>query len=76
MDRTTWRVSAPDHRRHDMARHRRERSEEEAAIHDGGRGCRLPWWMVDPESIRAEQVRQEAERRELTRQLDELEAGL
>ncbi|MHB1526457.1 MAG: hypothetical protein ACYCZN_09285 [Candidatus Dormibacteria bacterium] len=58
-----------------MAEPRRPKREENGGIQDRGDGCQLRWWMVDPESIRAELVREEEERRELTRQLDELEAG-
>ena len=55
---------------------RPERAEEEAAVEDDGQRCRLRWWMVDPEAVREGLVRQEEQRREFMRQLDDLRAGL
>lgn len=59
-----------------MAELRRPERDESERIQDETAGCRLPWWAFDPEWNRAEEERQDAERRELNRPVDELEAGL
>ncbi|HUY09751.1 MAG TPA: hypothetical protein VMW80_09955 [Candidatus Dormibacteraeota bacterium] len=54
---------------------RLECAEEEVAVEDDGHRCHLRWWMVDPEAVREGLARQEEQRREFMRQLDELAAG-
>lgn len=58
-----------------MADLRRPGVDEEMAVQDDGERCQLRWWMLDPEASREERIRREEERRELMRQLDELELG-
>ncbi len=55
---------------------RPERAQEEVAVEDDGQRCHLRWWMVDPEAVREGLERQEEQRREFMRQLDELRARL